>query len=57
MRKEIKKLKVYLLHDDTSPNFYIARRTEEELKPEITNGLEIGQTRMLTDTIGITRES
>lgn len=49
-------MRVYLLFDDTSVNYYVGRRTEDELKPATIEGLEVGQSRMLSDTMGIVRE-
>lgn len=48
---------MYLLFDVNSPDYYIARRSADELKPEIIDGLEVGDVRMVNENIGVIRES
>lgn len=45
----------FLLFDDKSDSYFIARRSANEVKPEYRD-MEIGETRMLSETIGIVRE-
>lgn len=45
----------FLIFDDTSENFFIARRTAAQIKPVFHN-MKVGEVRMLTDTIGVERE-
>ena len=46
----------FLIFDDKSDGYFIARRTRSELKREF-HDMEIGETRMLSDTVGITRDT
>lgn len=45
----------FLVFDDKSDGFFIARRSAAELKPEYQD-MEIGEVRMMSENIGITRE-
>ena len=46
----------FLFFDDKSDNFYFARRSADEMQPKF-HDMKIGETRMLSDTIGVIRES
>ena len=48
-------MKSYLIADDNAKNYYIARRTKQEVKSEFHN-MKIGEIRNLTETIHIIRE-
>jgi hypothetical protein len=43
-------MRTYLLIDDRSVNFFIGRRTEEELKAELIEGMEVGDIRAMDET-------
>ena len=46
----------YLLFDDLARDYFYARRLKSEIREEF-HDLEIGESRMITPTSGITRES
>ena len=46
----------FLFFDGKSANYYFARRSQDEIKPEF-HDMKIGEIRMLSDTIGVERES
>jgi hypothetical protein len=46
----------FLFFDDKSANYYFARRSAEEIKPEF-HDMKVGETRMLSETIGVERET
>ena len=50
-------MKTYLLIDEASRNYYIGRRTEEEVKPEVVEGLAIGGMREIGNGLLIQRET
>lgn len=45
----------FLFFDEKSDTFFIARRSADEVKPAF-HDMKIGETRMLSDTIGVMRE-
>ena len=46
----------FLFFDDKSTNYYIARRSAEEVKPQF-HDMKVGEIRMLSETIGVERET
>lgn len=46
----------FLIFDDKSDNYFIARRAQSELKTEF-HDMEIGETRMMSDNVGIIRDA
>jgi hypothetical protein len=48
--------KTFLFFDDKSTNYYIARRLAEEVKLQF-HGMKVGEIRMLSETIGVERET
>ena len=46
----------FLFFDDKSTNYYIARRSAEEVQPQF-HDMKVGEIRMLSKTIGVERET
>ena len=46
----------FLFFDDKSTNYYIALRSAEEVKPQF-HDMKVGEIRMLSETIGVERET
>jgi len=50
-------MKTFLMTDDRAKSYYVLRRDEDQLKPEFTQGLAVGDVIPLSEHITLTRES